>query len=221
MKTLILSVCLCASALAAGAPAPVKLDRLLLSGHEYTTVTLAKKDANHALLIHATGVATILLADLPADLRQRLGYDPEAAKQAAEAAARAEAMARGKAEAEADKLKSSGLAGTKPISIHLWVSDNREDGLVVGRFSIHHSFLTDSLGSFGGGKSYSFEEEYPDSRLGYWYIKHSPQTKAMVVKSDFYATIQELSEPHRIDGYTVIKAYHIMSLDNAPVKNKK
>lgn len=80
------------SAPAAEAPAKLaagsKLEQLVIGKATYTNVTIRSVNARTATITHDGGMKSLLLRDLPADLQQRFGYNPEAA-QAQEAKAKA------------------------------------------------------------------------------------------------------------------------------------
>src|SRR2546428_8893998 len=59
-----------------------KMSVLQAGTHTYTNVTITTKAKNYILIVHSTGMATIKAADLPADLRDKLGYT--AAEEAAQ-----------------------------------------------------------------------------------------------------------------------------------------
>lgn len=59
----------------------IKLPSLsLISGKTYEGVTLKKKNDTQASLIHASGVATVALNDLPEEVAEKLGYSREKAE---------------------------------------------------------------------------------------------------------------------------------------------
>jgi hypothetical protein len=58
-------------------PAPVKVDKLTLGSETYSDVSIRRKDATRATLQHAGGVATVAVADLPAEVRRSLGEAAE------------------------------------------------------------------------------------------------------------------------------------------------
>src|SRR5262249_54804995 len=57
-----------------------KFDLLQIGTTTYRNVTITTKNKNYIFLLHANGMTNIKVADLPADLRTKLGYkDPTAA----------------------------------------------------------------------------------------------------------------------------------------------
>ena len=86
MNALLFTLCLVVFVLlsrssSAAAPPPVTLElpALTLGSVTYQHVHLVKLDAIRATLRHDGGMATILLATLPAGQQQALGYDPKSA----------------------------------------------------------------------------------------------------------------------------------------------
>ena len=80
---------LAASVFADDAP---PFDLTTLSGKKYTGVTVTRVEGDAIAISHADGIARVSLADLPAELRTKYGYDPN--KAAAAITQRAEATAR-------------------------------------------------------------------------------------------------------------------------------
>lgn len=73
MKAILLGLALMtAAAVGAG---PVKLEKLSIGTREFSAVTITAKDATRATVMHAGGVATVALSDLPEDVRERLGVE--------------------------------------------------------------------------------------------------------------------------------------------------
>src|SRR6266404_7485098 len=60
-----------------GAAAAVEetFDVLQIGARTYTNVTVTTKTKNYIFLMHASGLTNFKVADLPADLRAKLGYN--------------------------------------------------------------------------------------------------------------------------------------------------
>lgn len=80
-------VATCFSAFAIEVP-----DTLAINGQTYKGVTYRSHDASRLNVMHETGLASVRIAELPADLQVKLGYDEDAAS-AAESAAQAKVAA--------------------------------------------------------------------------------------------------------------------------------
>src|SRR5215510_15203574 len=68
------------ASVAAGAVTEETFPVLKIGTSTYTNVTVTTKAKSYIFLMHATGMATIKVADLPSDLRQLLGYNAEKEK---------------------------------------------------------------------------------------------------------------------------------------------
>jgi hypothetical protein len=64
----------------AAAPADEKFDVLNIGTRSYTNVTVTTKSAQYIFILHSTGMANIKIADVPAEARQKLGYNTSPAK---------------------------------------------------------------------------------------------------------------------------------------------
>src|SRR5438552_3587922 len=53
---------------------------LQIGSHTYTNVTVTTKAKNYVFLMHASGLTNVKVADLPPDLREKLGYKAEGEK---------------------------------------------------------------------------------------------------------------------------------------------
>jgi hypothetical protein len=86
--------------------AGTSLDSLTVGKITYTQVRIRTVSAQTAMLQHAGGIVSLRLADLPADLQQRFGYNPQAAAAEAEKQKAAEVAARERRLQQAAALKA-------------------------------------------------------------------------------------------------------------------
>ncbi len=110
-----LSFALVAASLVGGATALRATDWTTTDGKTYTDVKLIKRDADTVTILDEDGGARISLDRLPADLQKRFGYDPVAAKAAAEARAKEEAANAKALQAEMDEASVLHQAGREPV----------------------------------------------------------------------------------------------------------
>jgi hypothetical protein len=90
MKSAIPSLILSLAASAISFAQTVKIDKLSIRSREFTEVEVTKLDESRASVRHSGGVARVLIADLPEDVRKGLGWKSEEEKAAEAAAKKAE-----------------------------------------------------------------------------------------------------------------------------------
>lgn len=103
------------------ASGPVRLEVITVKGQTYTKATLTKSDELTVRIAHDAGVSRVPFNKLPSDLQEKLGYDPDAAAEAADKLAEVEAKAVAEAEHAQNKaqLRAALLQGSVTFTINV------------------------------------------------------------------------------------------------------
>ena len=104
-------------------------ETLVVDGQTYKGVVYQSHDASRLKIMHESGVASLPIANLPADLHAKLGYRPEAA--AAAETAFQEKQAKAQAQQQADLATANMYAEQLAHSIVLNVKVSRVKGRLI------------------------------------------------------------------------------------------
>jgi hypothetical protein len=179
---------------------------LTVDGITYSNVTFGTVTPASVKLRHSTGIASIPLEKLPADLQQRFGYDPQ--KAAAQRALEQTAQ-RMRIQRDAESAAKRAEAAPKQVEIEAFEADCRSKVLVGGRLMEKGGELKEIVGAIWEKR---VDGTILDGNLTEDYLHVVPQIERLIV-FNFFPTeaIGKVVKAHAIPTNPVdgMRAFYI------------
>jgi hypothetical protein len=191
------------------------------SGKTYRDVRITKVTPSEVSIAHEAGAARIPFAELPEDLKAKLGYDPakaEAHKQAAAKAAAEAQMQNAEAAKKAAMLKSASAIKAQVLRVHL------DEGFVVvnaKQASSDSGIVVSSSqqSGFGGGGYYAPGAAQPSSKperpriYGYYVITNVPDLSKIADDEWVHWLVVPTDKTLQVGGMTTYKVCQYVGSD--------